>query len=110
MTKGLVFALLMTLAAPSEVTVDVYPNVVMAGGNVRWRCRVQKHPDNRKLRGGFEFYRTFEETMDGDSARITYERVFLEVPCNPGAAFCEVTRASGKRLRVVSPFNVAGCE
>jgi hypothetical protein len=82
----------------------------MPGGSVRWRCIVPRDPENRKLRGGFEEHRAFEVELDGAGARVLYERVIQEIPCDPGDAFCEVTRASGARVRVSTSVQVAGCE
>jgi hypothetical protein len=82
----------------------------MPGGTVRWRCIVPRDPSNRKLRGGFELHRAFEVSLDGDQARVIYERLIPEVPCEPGEAFCEVTRSTGARVRVSAQVQVAGCD
>lgn len=99
-----------TLTASNGPKLDVYPGVVMPGGTVRWRCIIPRDPLNRKMRGGFDLHRTFEESLDGERARAVFERLIPEVPCEPGDAFCEVTRASGSRVRVTAHVQVAGCD
>lgn len=96
-------------AADLTFRVDVFPRVVAQNGNVRWRCTIPKDAANRRMRGGFEYYRSFEESLDGAAARVIFERVFQEVPCDPGPAYCEVTRNDGKTSRVTAQLGVAGC-
>ena len=94
------------LAQGSGMKLDLFPTVVQQGGAVRWRCEVPRDPENRGLRGGFA-YRTFGETMDGAAAPRVYQRIFSDVPCDPGNAFCEVKKSDDRVIRITAQVVVS---
>lgn len=102
--------LIAVLAAASSTTIQVYPRVLQAGGEVRLTCRVPRNAANRKLRAGFDQWTAYERDLEGEDAPVTWDRWFHHVPCAPGDAFCEVTTATGRTTRLVLPVNVIACE
>lgn len=96
--------------ASDKPTVRASSTVIQAGGSVRITCKVPRHALNRGVTWGFSFYTTRFRDLEGEDAPITYEQLFVKVPCDPGVVFCEVTRADGTSARAVSNLLVAGCD
>ncbi len=92
------------------VQVSVYPRVVFAGGAVRLRCRVPRHPANRELIWGMADYRTSFTALDGEEAAVTHEQLIQAVPCEAGAAFCLVRRSGEPDARAQLDVLVSGCQ
>lgn len=110
MRSTLLALLLATTAAQADsVTVRISPVFVMPNGAARVQCHVPKNPENRKLRWGIELVQSEEVSLDGDAAPVTWERVIQHIPCDPGAAFCEITRVNAHVVRVAMSFQVVGC-
>lgn len=76
---------------------------------MRLTCKVPREAANRKLRAGFEWWTAYEVSLEGEQAPTTFDRWFQHVPCDPGLAFCEVTKETGRTIRVALPVSVAGC-
>lgn len=99
-----------TVATTPRVTIDVMPRTLLAGGSIRLRCRVPRDAANRRLEFGVEGYRSSQEDLDGENARVFWETIIEHVPCDPGPAYCAVQTNQDKWYRAAADLTVAGCE
>jgi hypothetical protein len=83
---------------------------VQAGGAVRIRCTVPRHPDNRWEAAGIQNYTESGRQMDGEYAPITREIILDHVPCAAGDAYCALQRADGRIYIATSPLRLSGCD
>lgn len=108
--RTILLVTLMTAATPlPDVTIHLYPNVIFAGQAARITCRVRPDHDNRGLQMGFTDYLSDGFQLDGEDSRITWQATFEHIPCNPGDAFCAVTRRTGLKM-VHMTLAVHGCD
>lgn len=99
--------LLLAAAGEPQLTIDVYPRVLFAGGTLHLTCRVPPSSGNRYLDFGIQDYRVSRDELDG---KVTHEVWLEKVPCDVGPAFCAVTDAAGKVRVVTAQYTMAGCE
>lgn len=107
MTRWLLAAVLL---APSAVSIDVLPHVLLPGGTIRLRCAVPRDAANRWLEYGIEGVSSSGMPWEGEQAAVTRQVYIQHVPCGAGDAFCAVTRADGSTRRAVQTLTLAGCE
>lgn len=82
----------------------------MSGSTVHVKCRVPLDAQNRSVVWGFRLWNKSYRQLDGEESRITHETWWDRIPCEPGAAFCEVTRADRKSVAVEVTVEVIGCQ
>lgn len=104
------FLLFWILWDESSVSIRAYPQAVMVGQGVGLTCKVTPHPDNRQLRMGFKMWQTSTRQLEGEAAPITWNQIFNRIPCDPGEAFCLLTRADGKTFGATIEVAVGGCQ
>ena len=109
----IIAAALLLMGAAEDPMLSVRPSAILVGGAVKVTCRVPRNPWNRSITYGFNEWSTSSHQLDGEGSRITWERVYESIPCNPGVLFCSVKRITrGKphqEILVTVPFNVLGC-
>lgn len=98
------------IAGAKPVSVSVYPSVIMAGGELRLRCRIAPHPDNRLLEYGIQNVASSQRDLDGDQSRLTWEAPYPHIPCDAGSAYCAIYRINAGWLESRQPFTIAGCD
>lgn len=106
---GVKLLLVSSLLLADTLRIDLRPRAVFVGGSVRLTCKVTPHPDNRLLQMGFTVWRQSERQLEGDNAPITWEEMYHKVPCDPGDAFCRVTRSNGSIINQSTSIEVSGC-
>lgn len=111
-TSARVAALTLMLSfAKDSPDLRVYPRAVLVNQAVRLTCRVPRHADNRRVTWGLELVTSSSRDLEGENSPITFEALVEHVPCEPGAAFCEVIRVNRDQpLRAVATLAVGGCD
>lgn len=107
--RTLILLVVIMLIAAQEPTITVSPRVMFVGADVRVTCRVPRHPDNRALKIGFEFWTTKFIQLEGEQSRITFDFYLRGILCDPGRAFCLVSRPN-ETLQVTTNVVVTGCD
>jgi hypothetical protein len=97
---------ILTLLAAGDFWVRTFPRLPSAGDRVIVMCRVPPAAENRSLRLGVEGWTSSEFGLEGKNAPAIHERTFDGIPCEAGAAFCEVRRADGSVRRASAYLNV----
>lgn len=101
----------LAIAGNKPVAVSVYPSAIIVGGELRLRCRVEPHADNRRIEYGIQNVANSQRDLDGENAPITWQpRNYTHIPCEAGAAYCAVYRVNKGWLEDVRPFTIGGCD
>jgi len=109
---GLMFflAVFVAVATPGRLACKVSAPMVMAGNSERVTCSVARNEENRGLTIGIENYTSSFAQIDGEAGRVTYEVWFKKVPCEAGAAYCQLVDSRGRIMLSHASITVAGCD
>ena len=97
-------ALALLLALP-RVSLVVTPRVVQAGQSVHIKCRVPRHPDNRRLEFGLVEWSVSVRELAGERAEVIWPTV-AQVPCvEEVVAYCFLTSTT-RTFTAAAPVQV----
>lgn len=83
--------------------------VVMVNQGIRVTCKVPRDARNRSVTLGFSEWTRSTRPLEGENSKITHDLYLDRIPCDPGDAFCTLTRADAPDVSIHLTVTVAGC-